>query len=133
MGIGGRGATVEAHPSVADDRDGIRGGVVDEWQRVPLPAMPAARGAREGDDGGARLVRAFVRKTAALAPEAAARLAAVRPETIRKWRRRAPRWLKAETARRITAHLAGEAPADPPLDEGFRRAFRQRLRAAPAE
>lgn len=128
MGQGAMGAAVRS--SVAGERDGTRGSVVDEWQRVPLPAV---RGARAGDDEGARLVRAFVRATAALAPEAAARLAAVRPETIRKWRRRAPRWLKADTARRITAHLAGETPAGPSLDEGFRRAFRQRLRTVPVE
>jgi hypothetical protein len=77
------------------------------------------------------LVRAFVAATAALPAEAAAQLAAVRTETLRKWRRRPSRWLKADTARRLTAYLAGEAPTSASHDAGFRRAFHQRRRAAP--
>lgn len=98
---------------------------------VPLPA-PAPRAADDVDGAGA-LVTAFVAATAELAADRAAQLAGVRPETLRKWRRRSPRWLKAHTARRIAAYLAGEPPADPPRDEGFRRAFHLRLRAAPPE
>jgi hypothetical protein len=99
---------------------------------IPLPAL-ARLAARPGSGSAAPLVAAFVSATAALPAEAAAQLAAVRPETLRKWRRRIPRWLKADTARRLVAYLAGETPAPAPVDEGFRRAFRLTLRAAPPE
>ncbi|HEX6041807.1 hypothetical protein [Longimicrobium sp.] len=100
-----------------------------EWT-VPLPAAaPAA----VDNNGAAALVAAFLAATAALPPDAAARLAGVRVETLRKWRRRVPRWLKAQTARRLAAHLAGEPPVDTRPDEGLRRAFLGTLRAAPAE
>jgi hypothetical protein len=100
---------------------------------VPFPAI--ARFPAQGPPTGsaAELVGAFVTATGGLPLEAAAELAAVRTETLRKWRRRAPRWLKADTARRLSAYLAGETPAPAPRDEGFRRAFHQRLREAPPE
>lgn len=120
-------------------REGVRAGKVrimsggDARATVPLPAMAAfpPRGFVAGS--AAELASAFVSATAALPAEAAAQLAAVRPETLRKWRRRIPRWLKADTARRLTAFLAGEAPTPAPRDEGFRRAFHLRLRPAPPE
>ena len=97
---------------------------------IPLPGPPA----RPGDaDGAAALVTAFVVATAALEEEPAARLAGVRVETLRKWRRRPPRWLKADTARRVAAHLAGEPPAPSRADDGLRRAFHLRLRETPPE
>jgi hypothetical protein len=99
---------------------------------VPLPAL-ARRTLRPGAGDAAALVSAFVSATAALTADAAAQLAAVRPETLRKWRRRAPHWLKADTARRLSAYLAGETPSPAPLEEGFRRAFHSRLRVAPQE
>lgn len=99
---------------------------------IPLPSLASARGPREGEaNGTAALVAAFVAATVALPVEEAARLAGVRRETLRKWRRRPPRWLKAGTARRLAAHLAGEAPAAASVEEGFRRAFHTRLRTAP--
>jgi hypothetical protein len=102
---------------------------------IPLPPRAAAVPVADGDTAGcaAELVCAFVSATAELPPAVAAQLAAVRPETLRKWRRRIPRWLKADTARRLTAYLAGETPSAAPLDEGFRRAFHERLRVAPPE
>jgi hypothetical protein len=83
-------------------------------------------------EGRSELVASFVRATEALSAGDAARLAAVRPETLSKWRRRPPRWLKAETARRLAAYLAGELPA-PRQDDGFRRAFHRALRPPPVE
>lgn len=103
-----------------------------EVRRIPLPAAAAAR-AQERAGSAAALADAFVKATTSLPVEVAAALAAVRPETLRKWRRRVPRWLKAETARRLQAYLAGEAPAAPRSDEGLLRAFRPRLREAPVE
>jgi hypothetical protein len=100
---------------------------------VPFPAMATLPARAPVAGTAADLVAAFVRATAALPAEGAAQLAAVRTETLRKWRRRAPRWLKADTARRLTAYLAGETPAAPPRDEGFRRAFHRRLRETPPQ
>jgi transposase-like protein len=97
---------------------------------IPLPAGTVREGRTEGVPA---LVAAFLGATSGLPVEEAARLASVRPETIRKWRRRLPRWLKADTARRIAAHLAGEEPRPAPIEEGFRRAFHLRLREAPPE
>jgi hypothetical protein len=97
---------------------------------VPLPASVQETGA---DGGAAALVAAFLARTAALPTAAAAELAGVRTETVRKWRRRLPRWLKAQTARRLAAYLAGEPPVELRPDEGLFRAFRGTLRAAPAE
>lgn len=97
---------------------------------IPMPvAIPEVA----GDNGAAALVAAFLASTVALPANAAAQLAGVRVETLRKWRRRLPRWLKAHTARRLAAHLAGEAPVESRPDEGLRRAFRVTLRATPAE
>ncbi len=106
---------------------------VDVRATVPLPALASLPARDPGTGSTVELVRAFVAATAALPADAAAQLAAVRTETLRKWRRRVPRWLKADTARRLTAYLAGETPAPAPRDEGFRRAFHQRLRVAPPE
>lgn len=100
---------------------------------VPLPALASLPARVPVTGSAADLVAAFVRATAGLSANAAAQLAAVRTETLRKWRRRVPRWLKADTARRLTAYLAGETPAPAPRDEGFRRAFHRRLREAPPE
>lgn len=100
---------------------------------VPLPALASLPAHDPGTGSAAELAAAFVSATAALPAVDAALLAAVRTETLRKWRRRVPRWLKADTARRITAYLAGETPAPAPREEGFRRAFHQRLRLAPPE
>ncbi|HEX6038016.1 hypothetical protein [Longimicrobium sp.] len=72
----------------------------------------------------AGVVAAFLERTAGLTCEAAAEVAGVRPDTIRKWRRRLPRWLKASIARRL-ARLPGDAP---PLADGLGAAFRRVLR-----
>lgn len=81
----------------------------------------------------AKIVAAFVEATRALPDEAAARLAGVRAETIRKWRRRPPRWIRARTTRCLEAHLAGEPPAPGP-GQSLQRAFEPVLRRrAPAE
>lgn len=92
---------------------------------IPLPAPRASAG--EGQAG--RLVADFLRATDGLSCEAAAELAGVRTETIRKWRRRLPRWLKGATARRMTAYLAGKPL--PARDEEFKRMFRRVLRSVP--
>lgn len=98
--------------------------------RGPLPAWtgcrPEAAPCRAG-----QLVARFLGVHEALSCAAAAELAGVRPETIRKWRRRLPRWLKASTARRLGACLSG-APAAAPED-GLQRAFRLRLRSIPTD
>lgn len=96
---------------------------------IPMPSTAVAA----PGEGVSELVAAFVRATAGLKAEAAAQLAAVRPETIRKWRRRLPRWIKARTRRRLAAHLAGEPPAPAVDNDGFHRAFHLRLRTAPPE
>lgn len=106
---------------------------VEPRRGIPLPSRTGALPAPGRADGAAELVAAFVRATASLTAEAAAQLAAVRPETIRKWRRRVPHWLKAGTRRRLAAHLAGEPPAPATDEAGFRRAFSRTLRAAPPE
>lgn len=97
---------------------------------IPLP--PADRHAPASAEAGqaGRLVADFLGATSALSCEAAAALAGVRAETIRKWRRRLPRALKAATSRRMRDHLAEKSPAAP--DEGFRRLFRRVLRSVPA-
>jgi hypothetical protein len=115
--------------------DGRKGGIMRSIgsSSIPLPVMAGVRASMHGEaNGAAALVAAFVGATAALSAQEAARVAGVRPETVRKWRRRPPRWLKAGTARRLAAHLAGEAPAASTAEDGFRRAFHPRLRAAPA-
>ncbi|HEX6913249.1 MAG TPA: hypothetical protein VF142_22750 [Longimicrobium sp.] len=95
---------------------------------IPLPAPAEMLG---DGNGAAALVAAFVAATAGLTVEEAARLAGVRVETMRKWRRRPPRWLRADTARRVAAHLAGEPTAPSRADDGLRRAFHLRLRETP--
>jgi hypothetical protein len=97
---------------------------------IPFPAAAPGAG---GDSGTAALVAAFLARTAALPADAAAQVAGVRAETVRKWRRRLPRWLKARTARRLAAHLAGQTPVEARPDEGLYRAFRGALRPRPAE
>ena len=99
----------------------------------PSIPMPSPAEMRVGGNGAAALVAAFVAATAGLTVDEAARLAGVRVETLRKWRRRPPRWLKADTARRVAAHLAGEPPAPSRADDGLRRAFHLRLRETPPE
>lgn len=95
---------------------------------IPLPARrtDAQTHAEAGPTG--RLVADFLRATDALSCGATAELAGVRPETIRKWRRRVPHWLKRMTSRRLTAYLAG-TPLPAP-DEGLQRMFRRVLRSA---
>lgn len=104
------------------------GGETSGACRIPLPApgLPVAG----APDASGRLVAAFLEATSALSCDAAAALAGVRPGTIRNWRRRLPRWLNAGIAARLRAHLTGVIPDAP--DAGFRKAFRQRLRATPA-
>lgn len=100
-----------------------------ETFRIPLqaPRAPAQTIAEAGHAG--RLAADFLSATEALSCEAAAELAGVRAETIRKWRRRVPRALKAATSRRMRAHLTGKPL--PALDEGFQRLFRRVLRSVP--
>lgn len=94
---------------------------------IPLPAVAALpqRDAAPGSAG--ELVAAFLLVTQVLSCESAAEVAGVLPETIRKWRRRLPRWLKARTARRLAAYLTGEQPATTgdPLQRAFRRTLRR--------
>jgi hypothetical protein len=79
------------------------------------------------------VVEAFLEVTRALSDEAAARLAGVRVETMRKWRRRRPRWIKASTAECLAAHLAGR-PAPARSGQSLHRAFQRVMRQpAPAE
>ena len=92
---------------------------------VPLPPPRAQATLATGSAG--RLVAEFLRATDALSCEAAAELAGVRVETIRKWRRRPPSGLKEATRRRMTACLTGGPPPD--RDEGFQRLFRRVLRS----
>lgn len=96
-----------------------------------IPFPPAREHSRtRGQEGPAgQLVADFLSATDALSCEAAAELAGVRTETIRRWRCRVPRALRAATSRRMRAHLAGKPL--PPLDEGFRRLFRRVLRSVP--
>lgn len=100
-------------------------------RRVPLPAWTLCRPEAAPGRAG-QLVARFLGVNEALSCAAAAELAGVRPETIRKWRRRLPRWLKASTARRLSACLSSALPAAPPED-GFQRAFRLRLRRTPGD
>lgn len=98
--------------------------------RIPLPApaeTPRAAGAASATGP---LVAAFLDATAGFSCDAAAALAGVRPDTIRNWRRRLPRWLKAGTAGRLRAYLTGEVPQAP--DVGFSKVFRRAMRATPA-
>ncbi len=100
-----------------------------ETFRIPLPPpRPPTQAIAEAGHPG-RLVADFLSATEALSCEATAELAGVRTETVRKWRRRLPRWLKEATSRRMIAHLAGK-PAPAP-DEGLHRLFRRVLRCEP--
>jgi hypothetical protein len=104
-------------------------GVSETVFRIPLPPR-RAQSRTSGEAGPAgRLVRDFLSATDALSCEATAELAGVRTETIRKWRCRVPRALRAVTSRRISAHLTG-TPL-PATDEGFRRSFGRVLRSVP--
>ena len=94
---------------------------------LPSPDRHSETSAEAGKAG--QLVAAFLSVTAALSCEAAAELAGVRTDTIRKWRRRPPRWLKLATSRRLAACIAGKPPPDP--GAGFQRLFRGVLRSAP--
>jgi hypothetical protein len=124
----GRGTTDGGR---AGDGRGVR--VVSGGGSTVIPMPSPALGMRDAANGAAALVAAFVAATAALSADDAARLAGVRGETLRKWRRRPPRWIKAGTAHRLAAHLAGEPPAPPRADDGLRRAFHPRLREVPPE
>lgn len=96
--------------------------------RIPLGDY--AGGTRGATPGSAeQLVARFVSATAALPCRAAAELAGVRQETLRKWRRRRPGWIKTATAARLRAYLTGERAGT--AEEGFRRAFTRTLRSAP--
>lgn len=91
--------------------------------------LPSRRAQSQKSAEAGLLVADFLSATEALSCEAAAELAGVRTETIRKWRRRLPRWLKEATSRRLAAWLAGTPPPD--RDADFRRLFRRVLRSAP--
>ncbi|WP_420125430.1 hypothetical protein [Longimicrobium sp.] len=97
--------------------------------RIPLPAPAGPPRAAGAPGATAPLVAAFLDATDGLTCDAAAALAGVRPGTIRNWRRRLPRWLKAGTAGRLRAHLTGEVPREP--EAGFRKVFRNALRGTP--
>lgn len=97
--------------------------------RIPLgvvggPARPAA-----GEAPAERLVAAFIAATSAMPCAAAAQLIGVQPDTIRKWRRRTPRWIRAATATQVHACLTGERFST--AEEGLHRAFSRSLRHAP--
>lgn len=98
---------------------------------IPLPPPPPRAHSRTSEEAGqaGQLVADFLSATDALSCEAAAELAGVRTETMRKWRCRAPRSLRAATSRRMEAHLAGKPL--PALDEAFQRLFRRVLRSVP--
>ncbi len=96
--------------------------------RIPLPPPGAPLRTRAHAERAGRVVAEFLSATDALSCEAAAELAGVRAETIRKWRRRPPRWVKVATSRRMAACLSGTPPPDP--EEGFRRVFRRTLQTA---
>lgn len=96
--------------------------------RIPLGdygrgARPSAPGTTE------QLVARFVYATSGLSCQAAAELAGVRQETLRKWQRSPPGWIKTSTATRLRAYLTGEQAGT--AEEGFRRAFTRSLRSAP--
>ena len=98
-----------------------------ETFRIPLPPPgTSAQTVAEAGHAG-RLAADFLSATGALSCEAAAELAGVRTETIRKWRQRLPRGLKGATSRRMSAHLAGKSA--PALDEDLQRLFRRVLRS----
>jgi hypothetical protein len=130
--IAGRASPPQHRASAANGPSRVMhaGGGTSGACRIPLPAPTERLPAAGAPDAGGRLVAAFLDATSGLSCDAAAALAGVRPGTIRNWRRRLPRWLNAGIATRLRAHLTGEIPDAP--DAGFRKAFRQRLRATPA-
>ncbi|WP_420127108.1 hypothetical protein [Longimicrobium sp.] len=77
-----------------------------------------------------RMAAAFVAATSAMSCAAAAELIGVQPVTIRKWRRRTPRSVKAATTARLNAWLTGDRSST--ADEGLHRAFSHTLRGASA-
>jgi uncharacterized protein YjcR len=95
--------------------------------RIPLGVLD---GLAPPADDEARLADAFVAATSAMSSAAAAELIGVRPGTIRKWRRRTPRWIRAATATRLHAWLTGDRSST--VEEGLQRAFRRTLRRASA-
>lgn len=103
---------------------------MDDACRIPLPVSAERPLGAGAPDASARLVAAFLDASAGLSCDAAAAVAGVRPGTIRNWRRRQPRWLKAGTARRLHAYLTGEVPDAP--EAAFRKVFRKAMRAMPA-
>ncbi|HST62634.1 MAG TPA: hypothetical protein VLK84_28270 [Longimicrobium sp.] len=94
---------------------------------IPLPAVASLPHLDAAPGSAGELVAAFLLATQVLSPESAAEVAGVLPETIRKWRRRLPRWLKARTARCLAAYLSDEQPttAGDPLQRAFRRTLRR--------
>lgn len=94
----------------------------------PAPSgAPLQMSTHAGPAGG--VVAEFLGATHGLSCQAAAELAGVRAETIQRWRRRLPRWVRVATSRRMTACLSGTPPPDP--EEGLRRVFRRVLQSAP--
>lgn len=91
--------------------------------RIPLVFVA---GPAHGHGATEQLVAEFVAATAALSCQVASELAGVRRETLQKWRRRPPNWIKTATANRLRAHLQGER--FPTAEEGFRKAFSRTLR-----
>jgi hypothetical protein len=103
-------------------------GASETVSSIPLPPRRTSlRTSVEAE--GVQLVARFLSATGALSCEAAATLAGVRPDTIRRWRNRLPRALKRVTSRRMRAHLAGTPP--PASDEGLQRLFSRVLRSVP--
>jgi hypothetical protein len=95
---------------------------------IPFPP-PRTSSRPDAEAEGVQLVARFLSATGALSCEAAATLAGVRPDTIRRWRGRLPRALRRATSRRIGAHLAGTPPPAP--DDGLQRLFSRVLRSVP--
>jgi hypothetical protein len=104
-------------------------GIPETTAGIPLPPPGAHSPATAGAGQVRQLVAAFLSATGALSCEAAAELAGVRTETIRKWRPRPPTWLRAATSRRMSACVAGKPAPDP--DASFDRSFRRVLRSVP--
>lgn len=95
--------------------------------RIPLGdyaggALPASPGTTQ------QLVARFVSATSGMSCQVAAELAGVRQETLRKWRRHPPGWIKTATAARLRAYLTGEPTSS--AEDGFRRAFTRALQGA---
>ena len=93
---------------------------------IPLPPLRAHSRKRTQAGQAGQLVADFLSATDALSCQDTAELAGVRAETIRKWRCRVPRALRAVTSRRMGARLTGKPL--PALDQGFQRLFGRVLR-----